>query len=153
MDGSFLHFVRVPCNSFDSKLDSLNMDSIKFIGKIHSPLNDLSECPLQEDEDAPEVLVQINSEFRQAMLGLNAGSRVMLLTWLHKANRDTLTTKPRNNPKAKTIGVFATRSPDRPNPIGFHVAEILGITDNGEIKISNLEVINGTPLIDIKPYF
>lgn len=129
------------------------MNSIKFIGKIHSPLKDLSECPLQEDEDAPEVLVQINKEFRQAMTGLNAGSKVILLTWLHKANRQTLTTKPRNNPKAKTTGVFATRSPDRPNPIGFHIAEILDVTDNGEIKISNLEVIDGTPLIDIKPYF
>jgi len=129
------------------------MDSIKFIGKISSPLKQLSECPLQEDEGAPEVLVQINKEFLKAMSGLDVGSKIILLTWLHKANRDTLTTKPRNNPKAKTMGVFSTRSPDRPNPIGFHVAEILDLTDKGDIKISNLEVIDGTPVIDIKPYF
>src|SRR4030095_9276474 len=128
------------------------MDTIKFIGKIHSPLKDIADCPLQEDEGAPQVSVQIYKQFRKALLGLSAGTKIILLTWLHKSNRDELMTKPRNNPKAKTRGVFATRSPDRPNPIGLHVAEILGINDNGEITISNLEVIDGTPVIDIKPY-
>jgi len=104
-----------------------------------------------ENEGAPQVLVSINKEYQQAILGLSAGSKVLLFTWLHKANRNTLTTKPRNNPKAETKGVFATRSPDRPNPIGIHVAEILEITNGGEIIISNLEVIDGTPIIDIKP--
>jgi tRNA-Thr(GGU) m(6)t(6)A37 methyltransferase TsaA len=128
------------------------MDTIKFIGKIHSPLKNIADCPLQEDEGAPQVSVQIYKEFRKALLGLSAGAKIILLTWLHKANRDELMTKPRNNPNAKTRGVFATRSPDRPNPIGMHVAEILDIGDKGEIKISNLEVIDGTPVIDIKPY-
>jgi tRNA-Thr(GGU) m(6)t(6)A37 methyltransferase TsaA len=128
------------------------MDTIKFIGKIHSPLKNIADCPLQEDEGAPQVSVLIYKEFRKALLGLNAGAKIILLTWLHKANRNELMTKPRNDPKAKTRGVFATRSPDRPNPIGMHVAEILDIGDNGEIKISNLEVIEGTPVIDIKPY-
>jgi tRNA-Thr(GGU) m(6)t(6)A37 methyltransferase TsaA len=128
------------------------MDTIKFIGKIHSPLKNIADCPLQEDEGAPQVSVQIYKEFRKALLGLSAGAKIFLLTWLHKANRNELMTKPRNNPNAKTRGVFATRSPDRPNPIGMHVAEILDIGDNGEIKISNLEVIDGTPVIDIKPY-
>jgi tRNA-Thr(GGU) m(6)t(6)A37 methyltransferase TsaA len=86
------------------------------------------------------------------MSGLKMGDKILLFTWLHKADRNTLTTKPRNNPKAKTRGVFATRSPDRPNPIGIHAAEILAISDSGEIRISHLEVIDGTPLVDIKPY-
>jgi tRNA-Thr(GGU) m(6)t(6)A37 methyltransferase TsaA len=115
-------------------------------------LKDIADCPLQEDEGAPQVSVQIYKEFRKALLGLNSGAKIILLTWLHKANRNELMTKPRNNPKAKTTGVFATRSPDRPNPIGMHVAEILDIGDKGEIKLSKLEVIDGTPVIDIKPY-
>lgn len=127
------------------------MDAIKFIGKINSPIKQLRDCPLQENEGAPQVLVNIFPEYSKAVLGLKAGDKVILLTWLHKAQRDTLTTKPRNNPDAETAGVFATRSPDRPNPIGIHVAEILSLAP-GEIKISNLEVLDGTPLLDIKPY-
>jgi tRNA-Thr(GGU) m(6)t(6)A37 methyltransferase TsaA len=127
------------------------MESIKFIGKIHSELKRIEECPLQENEDAPQVLVSIHKKYLRAILGLSAGSKILLFTWLHKANRNTLTTKPRNNPNANTTGVFATRSPDRPNPIGIHAAEILEITNDGKMKISNLEVIDGTPLIDIKP--
>ncbi|HEV8284895.1 MAG TPA: tRNA (N6-threonylcarbamoyladenosine(37)-N6)-methyltransferase TrmO [Chitinophagaceae bacterium] len=129
------------------------MKAIEFIGKIQSPLKRIEDCPLQENEGAPQVLVRINKKYQPAMLGLNAGDRVLLFTWLHEANRNTLTTKPRNNPKATATGVFATRSPDRPNPIGIHVVEILEILDNSKMRISNLEVIDGTPLIDIKPYF
>jgi tRNA-Thr(GGU) m(6)t(6)A37 methyltransferase TsaA len=126
------------------------MESIKFIGKVHSPLKEIGDCPLLENEGAPAALVSIYQKYQQAILGLKVGSKVLLFTWLHLANRTALTTKPRNNPNANTTGVFATRSPDRPNPIGIHVAEVLEIT-NGEIKISNLEVIDGTPVIDIKP--
>ncbi len=86
------------------------------------------------------------------MSGLKTGDKIFVFTWLHKGDRNVLTTKPRNNPAAINKGVFATRSPDRPNPIGIHIAEILSVNDKGEIKISNLEVIDGTPLIDIKPY-
>ena len=127
------------------------MESIKFIGQVHSSLKEIGDCPLLENEGAPQALVSINKKYQQAISGLSAGSKVLLFTWLHKATRNTLTTKPRNNPDANTTGVFATRSPDRPNPIGIHVAEILEITNGGEIKISNLEVIDGTPVIDIKP--
>ena len=126
------------------------MNTIEFIGHISSPLKKLGDCPLQEHEGAPAVSISIDHKYEQALLGLEPGSKVVLLTWLHKSNRETLTTKPRNNPKAATTGVFATRSPDRPNPIGLHVVEVLAIA-GGELKISNLEVIDGTPLIDIKP--
>jgi tRNA-Thr(GGU) m(6)t(6)A37 methyltransferase TsaA len=127
------------------------MDSIRFIGQIHSSLKDIKDCPLQEFEGGPEAVIIIKEKYRQAMSGLEAGARILLFTWLHKGDRNTLTTKPRNNPKAAITGVFATRSPDRPNPIGLHEAEILEITGNGEIRVSNLEVVDGTPLIDIKP--
>ncbi len=128
------------------------MESIKFIGKIHSPLKEIGDCPLLENEGAPQVLVSIDEKYRAALSGLEVGNKIFLFTWLHKGDRNVLTTKPRNNPNAITKGVFATRSPDRPNPIGIHVAEILSIDENGEINVSNMEVIDGTPLIDIKPY-
>jgi len=127
------------------------MDSIRFIGEVRSSLTDIKDCPLQEFEGGPTAVIIIKEEYRQAMSGLKAGSTVLLFTWLHKGDRSTLTTKPRNNPKAATTGVFATRSPDRPNPIGLHTVEILDISGTGEIRVSNLEVLNGTPLIDIKP--
>jgi tRNA-Thr(GGU) m(6)t(6)A37 methyltransferase TsaA len=126
------------------------MDSIQFIGEIHSPLKDIKDCPLQEFEGGPEAVIRIKEEYRQAMSGLKAGAEILLFTWLHKGDRNTLSTKPRNNPKAATTGVFATRSNDRPNPIGLHETKILEITGN-EIRVSNLEVLDGTPLIDIKP--
>ena len=127
------------------------MESIQFIGKIQTPLKTIGDCPLQESEGAPEAVIKIDKKFFDAMDGLAVGSRIILLTWLDRSNRDTLTTKPRNNPKARTTGVFATRSPDRPNPIGLHETEILSISKDGMIKVSNLEVLDGTPLIDIKP--
>ena len=127
------------------------MESIQFIGVIHSSLKELKDCPLQESEGAPEAIIMINKEYRQAITGLAKGSKILLFTWLHRGDRTVLTTKPRNNPNAKTTGVFATRSPDRPNPIGLHEAEIAEVLNTGEIKVSNLEVLDGTPLIDIKP--
>lgn len=127
------------------------MELVQFIGRVHSSLKEIGDCPLLENEGAPQAVVSIGEKFRQAISGLKTGQKVLLFTWLHFGDRNMLTTKPRNNPNANTIGVFATRSPHRPNPIGMHVVEILEITDEGRIKVSNLEVIDGTPLIDIKP--
>src|ERR1041385_2194989 len=118
------------------------MKSIKFIGKIKSSLKDIKDCPLQESEGAPQGSISVYKKYLPAISGLTVGDKIILFTWLHKGKRKTLTTKPRNNPNAKTRGVFATRSPDRPNPIGMHVAEILSITKSGNIRISNLEVID-----------
>lgn len=111
------------------------MESIKFIGKIHSPLKEIGDCPLLENEGAPQVLVTIDEKYRAALSGLEVGDQIFLFTWLHKGDRNVLTTKPRNNPNAITKGVFATRSSDRPNPIGIHVAEILSVSKYGEIKV------------------
>ncbi len=127
------------------------MESVKFIGEVRSPLKDIKDCPLQEFEGGPEAVILINEEYKAAMSGLKKGAKILLFTWLDKGDRTILTTRPRNNPKAAMTGVFATRSPDRPNPIGLHETRILEITNKGEIKVSNLEVLDRTPLIDIKP--
>jgi tRNA-Thr(GGU) m(6)t(6)A37 methyltransferase TsaA len=125
---------------------------LTFIGKVVSPLKTIEDCPLQEGENAPEVFIEVYAKYAEAASGLKSRAKILIFTWLHKANRQTLTTHPRNDENAMVKGVFATRSPARPNPIGIHVAEILEIKEGRKIKISNLEVINGTPVIDIKPH-
>lgn len=123
--------------------------NVKFIGKIHSALKSLEDCPLQEHEDAPEAEIEIFPEFKEGMKDLKVGSEIVLLTWLHEADRSVIKCIPRRNYGAPEIGVFSTRSPDRPNPIGLHKAKVVSISK--VIKISGLEVLDQTPLIDIKP--
>ena len=125
--------------------------TITFIGTIHSSLKRLEDCPLQENENAPGAEIVISPEFADGIRDINPGSELVLLTWLHQADRNTLETKPRNNPDAPVTGVFSTRSPDRPNPIGIHTVKVLSIGKNGSVTVSSLEVLDGTPLIDIKP--
>jgi tRNA-Thr(GGU) m(6)t(6)A37 methyltransferase TsaA len=105
---------------------------------------------LQEHENAPEAEIIIFPEFVEAIKDIKVGSEILLLTWLHLADRRILKCKPRNNPEAPFTGVFSTRSPDRPNPIGIHYVKVLSISDNGLMRVSGLEVIDQTPLIDIK---
>ena len=124
--------------------------AVRFIGKIHSVLKRIEECPLQENENAPEAVIEILPEFKEGIKDIKAGSEILLLTWLHKGDRTVIKCVPRNNYESPLIGVFSTRSPDRPNPIGIHLAKVLSISDNGFIKVSGLEVIDQTPLIDIK---
>ena len=125
--------------------------AIQFIGKIRSELRSIEECPLQENENAPEAAIIIFPEFIEGVRDIVAGSEILLLTWLHMADRSVIKCYPRNNYASPFIGVFSTRSPDRPNPIGIHFAKVLSISDDGLIKVSGLEVIDQTPLIDIKP--
>lgn len=127
------------------------MTSLKIVGYVRSPIKELAAAPLQENEGAPAVTIVISEEFIPAVSGLRSGDKVVIMTWLHKGDRNTLTTHPRNDLTLPKLGVFATRSPDRPNPIGLHVAIITNVSTNG-ITVSNLEVIDGTPVIDIKPY-
>jgi tRNA-Thr(GGU) m(6)t(6)A37 methyltransferase TsaA len=115
--------------------------TIKFIGKNQSELKRIEECPLQENENAPEAVLHIFPEFREGIQDIKPGSEILLLTWLHMADRNVIKCNPRNNPKSPLSGVFSTRSPDRPNPIGI----------NGLIKVSAMDVIDQTPIIDIKP--
>ena len=123
---------------------------IKYIGQIHSQLKRLEDCPLQESEDAPEASIVIAPEFVNGIKNLEPGSQILVLTWLHRADRSVVECVPRNNFDAPKIGVFSTRSPDRPNPIGIHFPKVISIEGN-VIKVSNLEVLDQTPVIDIKP--
>jgi tRNA-Thr(GGU) m(6)t(6)A37 methyltransferase TsaA len=124
--------------------------TLKPIGVIHSSLKKKENCPLQENENAPEAVVEIFPEFLEGIRNIKPGSKILLLTWLHQADRSVIECVPRNNYDSPMIGVFSTRSPDRPNPIGIHSVKVLSI-ENNRLKISALEVLDQTPLIDIKP--
>ena len=129
-----------------------NMEqTLKTIGVIHSSLKKKEDCPLQENEDAPEAVIEIFTEFTEGIKDIKPGSKILLLTWLHQANRSVIKCVPRKNYNSPMIGVFSTRSPDRPNPIGIHSVKVISIENNGMIKASALEVLDQTPVIDIKP--
>lgn len=117
---------------------------------MRSALADRAEAPRQGDEGAPEATIEFEERFAPGLDALRAGDEVLLLTWLDRADRSVLRTHPRNDTSAPEIGVFATRSPDRPNPIGLHRVEILAL-DGAHMRVSELEAIDGTPVLDVKP--
>ncbi len=127
------------------------MEQIKFIGVIHSPLKNLQDCPLQEHEGAPNAIVEVYGEFAEAMKDLRAGDKLILLTWLDQADRAVLTTHPRNNISNPLTGVFSTRSPDRPNPLGIHFVKVNAVLPDRKFEVSGLEVLDTTQVVDIKP--
>jgi tRNA-Thr(GGU) m(6)t(6)A37 methyltransferase TsaA len=121
------------------------------IGRIHSALTVRHGAPRQGNEGAPDARVEVREEFIEAVEGLEVGQDILLLTWLHQAERDTLKVIPRNDPANPLTGVFATRAPDRPNPIGLHRVTVLAIEDRRWLHVRPLEAIDGTPVVDIKP--
>jgi tRNA-Thr(GGU) m(6)t(6)A37 methyltransferase TsaA len=121
------------------------------IGVVRSSLKSLEECPKQGHEGGPEAWLEIAPAFADAMDGLTVGREILVLTWLDKGRRDLLKVHPRGNPEVPLRGVFATRSPDRPNPIGLHRVEVLEVDNKGRLRVRPLEVLDGTPIIDIKP--
>ena len=127
------------------------MVDLYFIGNIQSSLKTIDACPLQESEGAPQAVIQIHEKYWPAMSGLKAGSEIIVFTWLLQGNRETLALRPRNDAANPMTGVFATRSNDRPNPIGMHHTKIVSVDKDGTIRISNIEVLDGTPVVDIKP--
>ncbi|MEO7988497.1 MAG: tRNA (N6-threonylcarbamoyladenosine(37)-N6)-methyltransferase TrmO [Chryseolinea sp.] len=126
---------------------------LKYIGTIHSDLKRLEDCPLQESESAIEAIIEIFPEFLEGVSTIKSGSEIILFTWLHQADRTVLKTRPRNNPKTELTSVFSTRSPDRPNPIGIHFVKVISVSGDNRLKVAGLEVLDQTPLIDIKPDF
>src|SRR5687767_761178 len=106
-------------------LNSLELIEVHPIGYVESSLKLLEDCPLQGSEWAPEATVKISDSYKDALLGITEGTRLVLLTWLHVAKRDVLQCYPRKHKTAGNIGVFATRSPDRPNPIGLHQVQVI----------------------------
>lgn len=121
------------------------------VGIVHSSLTSCGGCPKQGGEGAPDAWLEIYAPFAEGMNGITVGSEILPLTWLHKARRDLLKVHPRGDAKQPLRGVFATRSPDRPNPIGLHRVEVLEIKEPGHIRVRPLEALDGTPIIDIKP--
>jgi len=124
--------------------------SVKPIGFVRSELRDRGNAPMQGHEGGPEAWIEVLPDARDGLLGIAAGQEVILLTWLHQANRDALQIHPRSDPTRPLSGVFATRSPDRPNPIGLHRVTVLEV-DDGRLRVAPLEAIDGTPVVDIKP--
>ena len=120
------------------------------IGSVESPLTDPSSAPKQGDEGAPEAWLVFVPEVLKALEGLGAGDEVIVLTWLDRARRDVLRVHPRGDASRPEQGVFSTRSPHRPNPIGLHRVEIVSI-DGGRLRVRNLEAVDGTPILDVKP--
>lgn len=120
------------------------------IGRVRSELSDLESAPLQGDEGAPDAWIDVAARFEPALHGLVPGTAIVVLTWLHLAARDTLQTSPRGDARRSALGVFATRSPARPNPIGLHVVRLEHMRRT-ELLVSGLEAINGTPVLDLKP--
>jgi tRNA-Thr(GGU) m(6)t(6)A37 methyltransferase TsaA len=120
------------------------------IGRVESPLTDRAAAPKQGDEGAPRARVVFLPEFREAASGLQEGDEALVLTWLHLGRRDVLSVHPRGDAKRPLTGVFATRSPDRPNPIGLHAVAI-EVVEEDAITVRGLEAIDGTPVLDVKP--
>jgi tRNA-Thr(GGU) m(6)t(6)A37 methyltransferase TsaA len=127
-------------------------DSIELrpVGRVSSTLVDPEAAPLQGDEGAPDASLVFNTGMRAALADLDRGSEVLVLTWLHQADRDVLAVHPRGDLSRPKQGVFTTRSQDRPNPIGLHRVRIVGI-DGLSVRVENLEAVDGTPVLDIKP--
>ena len=123
---------------------------LKPIGVVRSALTDRKGAPRQGYEGAPDAAIEVFSEFLRALDGVKAGDDVLVLTWLHQGQRDVLEVRPRKDPRNPITGVFATRSPDRPNPIGLHRVTVTRI-DGARLDVRPLEAIDGTPVVDIKP--
>jgi len=124
--------------------------SVRPIGWVRSSLHSRDEAPRQGREGAPDAWLELNLDVRPGLDGIAVGDEVIVLTWFHQARRDVLKLHPRDDTSLPIAGVFATRSPDRPNPIGLHrvrVAEVAG----KRMKVGPLEAIDGTPIVDIKP--
>ena len=120
------------------------------IGYIRSELINLKDAPMQGDEGAPDAWLEITPQVAQGLRGIKVGDELILLTWLHLAERDILQVHPRGDLNRPLTGVFATRSPDRPNPVGLHRVTVLEVADQ-KLRVAQLEAIDGTPIVDIKP--
>jgi tRNA-Thr(GGU) m(6)t(6)A37 methyltransferase TsaA len=120
------------------------------IGAVESPLTDRASAPRQGDEGAPEATLAFEPGVADALDGIAAGDDLLVLTWLDRARRDVLKVHPRGDRGRAEQGVFATRSPDRPNPIGLHRVSVLAI-DGTRVRVSGLEALDGTPIVDVKP--
>jgi tRNA (adenine37-N6)-methyltransferase len=128
---------------------------VVFIGRIHSPWKSRAECPKNmaaAREHGLTATVEVGEAFRPGLEGLGGASHIIILSWFHHAPRNLIVQKPRHASEPK--GVFALRSPARPNPVGLHVAKLIALdVAAGLLTLDAIDVLDGTPVIDIKPYF
>jgi tRNA-Thr(GGU) m(6)t(6)A37 methyltransferase TsaA len=123
---------------------------VEQIGVVESPLTDLEAAPKQGDEGGPDAWLALDGRVGDALEGIAPGDELIVLTWLHRAQRDVLSVHPRGDVSRRPQGVFGTRSPHRPNPIGMHRVRVLEIGGT-RVRVSDLEAIDGTPIVDLKP--
>jgi tRNA-Thr(GGU) m(6)t(6)A37 methyltransferase TsaA len=123
---------------------------VRPVGRVESPLRELDAAPRQGDEGAPEAWLVFDNAYAPALADIASGSDVIVLTWLDRADRDVLAVHPRGDVSRPRTGVFATRSSDRPNPIGLHRVTVLDV-DGVRLRVRDLEAIDGTPIVDVKP--
>lgn len=121
------------------------------IGHVESPLTDPSLAPKQGHEGSPDAWLVFRPSVREALSDLKEDEEVIVLTWLDRADRNTLKVHPRDDASRPLTGVFSTRSADRPNPIGLHRVQIVSIDDGLRFQVRNLEAVDGTPILDVKP--
>jgi tRNA-Thr(GGU) m(6)t(6)A37 methyltransferase TsaA len=124
--------------------------SLRPLGVVRSSLKDRALAPRQGGEGAPEASIEIDEAFLPGLSGVSAGDDLIVITWFHQAKRDTLSVHPRGDLNLPLSGVFATRSPDRPNPLGLHRVTVRRI-EGRSIVVAPLEAIDGTPVVDLKP--
>ncbi len=123
---------------------------VRAIGRVESSLTDLESAPRQADEGAPEAWLVFEPGMREGLRSLRPGDEVIVVTWLDRARRDVLSVHPRGDTSRPQEGVFSTRSPHRPNPLGLHRVEITAI-DGPRVRVRQLEALDGTPIVDVKP--
>ena len=120
------------------------------LGFLQSPLKELQEAPMQGYEGAPDAWLEVHASVAEGLEALAVGDEIIMITWLHKAGRDILKVHPRGDETTPLAGVFATRSPDRPNPLGLHRVTVREIAGE-RLQVGPIEAIDGTPVVDIKP--
>ena len=120
------------------------------VGWVESPLTDRAQAPRQGDEGGPAAWLVFEPRVAEALRDLRPGTEIILLTWLDRADRSVLVTRPRDDPGNPLTGVFSTRSPDRPNPVGLHRVPVIAV-DGLRVQVGALEALDGTPVIDVKP--
>ena len=128
----------------------MNTFALKAIGRVESTLTALEDAPRQADEGAPSAWLVFDEAVREGLANLRPGDQLIVLTWLDRAHRDVLVVHPRGDASRPREGVFSTRSPHRPNPIGLHRAQVVAV-EGLRVQVDHLEALNGTPIVDVKP--
>ncbi|HET9138175.1 tRNA (N6-threonylcarbamoyladenosine(37)-N6)-methyltransferase TrmO [Actinophytocola sp.] len=123
---------------------------VRPVGRVESPLTDRAQAPKQGDEGAPDCWLVFEPAMADALRDVRVGAEVLVLTWFDRASRDVLAVHPRDDESRPLTGVFSTRSPDRPNPVGLHRVTVLAVA-GVRVQVRDLEALDGTPIVDVKP--